>query len=301
MTQSPPPSIEVLFARWREGDAYAGEAMAQRFTDWFYAIAVSRFGEVDGDAFFRGAAQRFTKGVVKVDDPRRLLAWSHQLLRKQLAGLPGPPRATDGDLANAFTRQRSPKQLLALARPELPEAMVVLERTYRALPSHLPATLSPDVDPRDTLHARLAVKRWLATHHGVPFKVLPEDADLDDTPLPRYEAGRLANESEEAMFELYMLSKPEVCQDVAEFAHYALALRGGVPASPARPVQRPATPDRNAAARRRPADEAPLQRAPKAPPPPPSTRPVTVVLLGLIVVLVGLIALVLNQRGGDPG
>jgi hypothetical protein len=179
--------------------------------------------------------------------------------------------------------------------------MVVLERTYRALPSHLPATLSPDVDPRDTLHARLAVKRWLATHHGVPFKILPEDANLDDTPLPRYEAGRLANESEEAMFELYMLSKPEVCQDVAEFAHYALALRGGVPASPARPAQRPATPDRNAAARRRPADEAPLQRTPKAPPPPPSTRPVTVVLLGLIVVLVGLIALVLNQRGGDPG
>ncbi len=300
MSQSPPPSLEALFARWREGDAYAGEAMAQRFTDWFYAIAVSRFGEVDGDAFFRGAAARFTKGVVKVDDPRRLQAWSHQLLRKQLATLPGPPRATDGDLANAFTRQRSPKQLLALARPELPEAMAVLERTYRALPSHVPATLSPDVDPRDALQARLAVKRWLATQHGVPFKVVPESANLDDTPLPRYEAGRLANESEEALFELYLLSRPDACQDVAEFAHYALALRGGVPASPARPMERPAPSERAATPRRRPPSDAPLERAPKAPPPPETAKPVTAVLLVLIAVLVALIVVVLRQRLGDP-
>lgn len=215
-------STETLFHHWRRGDAGAGKAMAQRFTDWYYAIAVSRLGETSGNAPFRAACARFSQGVVQVTDPRRLLGWAHGIAREEVIDKTGGGRLLDGDDPNAFTRNQRPKALLAQARTAMPKEVGLLERAF--------AGESTD-DPYGVLKARYAVKTWLRDHADVPFRVTPTRADPDRTPIPFYEAGHLRNSQEEVHFELWMLNELEVCQDVAEFAHYAIALRGGLPAA----------------------------------------------------------------------
>ncbi len=317
-------STETLFHHWRRGDAGAGKAMAQRFTDWYYAISVSRLGELEGERPFRAACSKFSKGVVKVDDPRHLLGWAHNIARKQLHGGNEGGRLPDGDFPNAFTRRQSPKALLVQAREALPDQVELLEATYRG---QIPAD-----DPIQVLNARYQVKSWLRDNADIPFKVTPRDADPDRAPLPLYEAGRLANDSEDVHFELYMLSEQEVCQDVAEFAHYAIALRGGLaPLPPGQRRQRRAVPSSPPASSSpppvpvgvtqpsvRPAPTSAPQRPPKAaqspamgsqpppaaapappeaaPPEPEGTNPTTVVLL--LVVVIALAVGLWAMRGG---
>lgn len=212
-------STETLFHSWRKGDPAAGQAMAQRFTDWYFAIATCRLGEEVGDAAFREACNAFSRGVGRVADARRLLGWAHGIVRDQIA-TGGGRRLTDGDLASAWTRKQPPKQLLLHARQAIPDEMAVLEIGYRD---------GRATDPQRLLGARYALKRWLKERFEIPFRVVPTTPDPDRAPLAFYEAGRLADEQEETYFELYMLTDMEVCQDVAEFAHYAIALRGGLP------------------------------------------------------------------------
>jgi hypothetical protein len=220
MPKAEQSSPETLFHHWRRGDESAGKAMAQRFTDWYYAMAVSRLGEPQGEAAFRTATSKFSKGVLKQEDPRRLLSWAHQIARKQIHAVLDQGRPIRGDLPNAFTRRRPPSAMLQEARGHLPEPMSVLERCYRG-------GEGVEVDPLRVLRARYALKTWLRAHMDVPFRVTPHEPDPDRAPLAYYEAGRMANETEETLFELYMLNDQEICQDVAEFAHFAMALRSG--------------------------------------------------------------------------
>jgi len=279
MPKAESSTAETLFHHWRRGDAAAGKAMAQRFTDWYYAISVSRLGEEAGESAFRAACSKFSKGVVKVEDPRRLLAWAHGIARKQLTTTSDAGRIPDGDIPNTFTKRRLPKQLLIEARGHLPDAMKLIEEAYRG-------TSFPD-DPLDLLRARAQLKTWLRVHHDVPFRITGADPDPDHAPLPWYEAGRMANESEESLFELYMLNEPELCQDVAEFSHFAIALRGGLPASDTRP--RPTLPE--PAPAEEPNAHAPSSPAPKQAAPRAETSNVPFVIIGLAT-LGGLIALI---------
>jgi hypothetical protein len=226
-------STETLFHHWRRGDAHAGKVMAQRFTDWYYAIAVTRLGEAQAEEPFRAACSKFSKGVVKVTDPRRLLGWAHNIARKQLHTRAQDGWAPGGDLPNTFSRNGSPKELLVQARSSLPQQMALLERTYTT--GHIPH------EPLDVLTARYELKTWLRDHAQAPFRITPQDIDPDRTPLPFYESGHLGNDAEEVHFELYMLNAHEICQDVAEFAHFAIALRGGLPAA-ANPTSAPTSP-----------------------------------------------------------
>lgn len=265
MPKADDSSTETLFHHWRRGDTEAGKAMAQRFTDWYYAIAVSRLGEQGGDTAFRAACSKFSKGVVKVNDPRRLLGWAHGIARRQLHAQVEGGRLPDGDFPNAFTKRQSPKDLLVRARKALPDDMGLIEAAYRGE--------AGSQDPQRLLRARYAVKAWLRDHAKVPFRITPTDPDPDRAPLPFYEAGQMNDESEEVHFELYMLNEQEVCQDVAEFAHYAIALRGGLPgprrapAPRSTPEARPAAPPvdappADASASTSPARTAPSQAAP---------------------------------------
>jgi hypothetical protein len=299
-------STETLFHHWRRGDAEAGKAMAQRFTDWYYAISVARLGETQAEEPFRTACSKFSKGVVKVTDPRRLLGWAHNIARKQLHTRVDGGWITSGDLPNAFSRKRSPTELLLRARTRIPQQMRVLERAYRD-------GLVPD-DPFEVLQARYELKAWLRDQAEAPFRVVPKAPDRDRTPLPFYEAARMDREVEEIHFELYMLNETDVCQDVAEFAHFAIALRGGLPgetpaadASPPQGSQRPTSPDAGksaatvastpAAKPPPPAPAAPPPPAPVAPPPTsqqrvpsehaPSNTPFTVALVVGLVLLFG--------------
>ncbi len=260
-TQSSP---ETLYHHWRKGDASAGQALAQRFTDWYFAIAATRLGEEAGDVPFRAACKKFSKGVASVDDARRLLGWAHGIAVKQIHATTATGRVGDGDMANNFSRKASPKQILLKARAALPHEMHLLENAYLG---------RPVADLQQVLNARYEVKSWLRTHLDLPFKVLPIKPDPDCAPMVLYEAGRLANEAEDTTFELYMLADVEVCQDVAEFAHFAIALRGGLPGEiPA------AGRVRQAVSHQAPAEPAPLpaaaRRAEPAPAPAAPLRPV---------------------------
>lgn len=227
-------STETLFQAWRRGDAQAGQAMAQRFTDWYFAIAACRLGEDDGEALFREACNAFSRGVGKVPDPRRLLGWAHGIARDHITA--AARRRDDGDLANAWTRRQSPKQILLHARATVPDAMAVIEPAYRS---------GRVADPLALLEARYALKRFLRDTFEIPFRVVPDVPDADRAPLAFYEAGRLADDHEETHVELYLLTDMEACQDVAEFAHFAIALRGGppgdVPATSTRVAAAPAS------------------------------------------------------------
>jgi hypothetical protein len=226
-------SIKDLFREWRGGDRDAGAAMAQRFADWYYAIATARLGESKGDQPCKVACQRFTQGVAEVKEARNLVAWAHDLIREELdrAG----HRATDGDEPNPYTANQKPKQLLARCAIALPAEVGLLAATYggKASRDEIERMAAPfGGNPLGVLRARYRVKAWLRDQHGVPFHVAPEHPVLDRAPLPLYESGRMATAAEEANFEQWMISDFDLCRDIAEFAHFAIAMRGGLPAAP---------------------------------------------------------------------
>jgi hypothetical protein len=231
-------STKDLFKDWRQGDAAAGQLMAQRFADWYYAIATSRLGEGRGRRPCEVACQKFGEGIVKVSDGRKLVPWAHEIIKSELekAGA----RITDGDEPNAYTNNQAPKGLLARARGDLSAEVALLEACYggRSSAAEIEALAAPlGGNPLGVLRARYRVKQWLRDRTGVPFDVAPDQPILDRAPLPLYESGRMATIAEEDSFEQWMISDLNLCRDIAEFAQFAIALRGGVPATPPKPTQ----------------------------------------------------------------
>ncbi|MCA9571125.1 MAG: hypothetical protein KC656_24970 [Myxococcales bacterium] len=216
-------SIKVLFREWRQGDGEAGQIMAQRFADWYYAIATSRLGEDAGKGPCEAACGKFGDGVSSVSESRALIGWAHEIIQAQLAEN-GAERATDGDSPNAYTGNQKPKTLLCKARIALPEEVALLEACYRT-------GSAQDIEPLPVLKARYKVKQWLRDNCSVPFDVAPDNPVLDRAPMPLYESGRMATPEEEVNFEQWMISDLELCKDIAEFAHFAIALRGGLPSA----------------------------------------------------------------------
>lgn len=230
MAETDSRSTKQLFADWQKGDPQAGQVMAQRFADWYYAITTSRLGEARGRAPCDASCSKFSEGIGTVRDGRTLVGWAHDIVLKELAPMGG--RATDGDEPNAFTADKHPKELLIRARNALPTEVKLLEASYGGRFS------SEDVEklsealggnPIGILRARYRVKQWLRDQEGVPFEVAPETPILDRAPLPLYESGRMATQQEEVNFEQWMVDDLDLCRDIAEFAHFSLALRGGLP------------------------------------------------------------------------
>lgn len=213
-------SIKVLFREWRQGDAEAGQIMAQRFADWYYAIATSRLGEEAGRGPCEAACSKFGEGVANVSESRALVSWAHKIIQAELEGQ--GDRITDGDFANAYTGNKAPKALLCRARAALPEDVALLEQCYRD-------GSGETIEPLPVLKARYKAKQWLREHANVPFEVVPDEPVLDRAPMPLYESGRMATPDEEVNFEQWMISDLDLCKDIAEFAHFAIALRGGLP------------------------------------------------------------------------
>ncbi len=239
-------STKDLFKDWRHGDANAGQVMAQRFADWYYAIATSRLGEGKGRRPCEVACQKFGEGIVKVADARALVPWAHEIVKGEIekAG----KRVTDGDEPNAYTNNQPPKQLLARARTALPAEIGLLEACYggRATEADIERLAAPlGGNPLGVLRARYRIKAWLRDHADVPFEVAPENPVLDRAPLPLYESGRMATVAEEDSFEQWMISDLNLCRDIAEFAQFAIALRGGVPVVQGRTAAPAAVPAAN--------------------------------------------------------
>lgn len=218
-----------LYRLWRGGDAQAGQLMAQRFSDWYYAVTASRLGDVHGRVPLQRSCTRFQQGIVSVSKEAELVDWAHGILAEELRTAGG--RIPGGDFANQLTQGRPPGELLAGARAALPADQVRL--LAHAYDSSFPlAELTREAEtmggmPLSVLKARYALKAWLRQNAGVQFSEVPADPNLDYAPLPLYEAGRMASAAEETNFEKWLLSNMALCKDIAEFGVFALALRGG--------------------------------------------------------------------------
>ena len=223
-------TTKVLYREWRGGDAEAGQFMAQRFADWYYAICTSRLGESRGRVPCETSCAKFGDGIVRVAEARELIPWAHSVVVAELEA--AGSRATDGDEPNAYTGNQKPKMLLAKARRALSAEVALLEAVYggNASPAEIEQRAAPlGGNPLGVLKARYALKRWLRDNAQVPFEVAPEQPVLDRAPLPLYESDRMASKEEEASFEHWMISDIDLCKDIAEFAHFSIALRGGLP------------------------------------------------------------------------
>ena len=217
-----------LFNRWKSGDADAGQEMAQRFSDWYFALSAARYGEQRSRDGLERACQLFAQGITSVENAQDLEGWAFGLLDGELQELGDPAKGIDEP--TRLTGNRLPSRLLRRA---------VAEAECPSLPL-LALTWSPDVDaatleeaaeqaggyPKAILEARYELKRWLNTQETVPFAELPDEANLDYLPLPLYEAGRLSDE-EARKFEHWMLDDSTLRLDVTEFSSFSLSMRQG--------------------------------------------------------------------------
>jgi hypothetical protein len=234
MAETDARSTKQLFNEWRKGDGQAGQLMAQRFADWFYAISASRLGESRGSGPWHAACQKFREGAGNAKEAKDLVKWAHELVLQEVGAVGS--RIMDGDEPNQYSGGRRPKDLLRLARAELRAEVALLEASYggKADPAEIERLAAPlGGNPIGILRARYRVKQWLRDHQGVPFEVAPDSPVLDRAPLPLYESARMASPQEEINFEQWMISDIDLCRDIAEFAHFAIALRGGLPAGDA--------------------------------------------------------------------
>lgn len=261
MAEAADVTVQQLFKKWRSGDAEAGQAMAQRFSDWYYAIAAVNLGDRKGRAPLDRACQAFAQGIVNVQRSGDLTEWAYALIQQEVAGAGG--RASGVDSGNALTGNRPPSRLLREVRASLdPDQAQLLHLVYTG--SSDTASIDRLAEsqggmPVAALRARYTLKRLLRTNANVNFQETPLELNFDRAPLPYYEANRLASAEETEALEKWLLGDPAACRDVAEFAAFSHALRGGLlmseaegeaqaaapaaPAAPATPVAPPQRPE----------------------------------------------------------
>jgi hypothetical protein len=222
-------SSHQLFKQWRGGDADAGKAMAQRFSDWYYAITTARLGDENGRGPLERACVTFQQGIVGVTKASHLVDWAHDIVAKEVDA--AGRRNTGGDFPNALTKNQSPTTLIRAAAAKLDAAQIeLLQKAYSV--SSNPDTIASLAAksggfPGAVYKARHALRQALQSEAGIVFSTSPSADNLDWGPLPLYESGKLASPSEERAFERWMLQDPNVCREIAEFAAFAHALRAG--------------------------------------------------------------------------
>jgi len=230
MAETPTLDVKALFKRWRSGDAESGVSMAQRFSDWYYAITVMRLGDQNARAPLERACQTFAQRIMDITNADELIDFAHQIVLEEVRQAGG--NAMSSDSPNAMTGGEFPSTLLVQAVAGLqPEQVDVLHRTYTDK-----SLLGAD-QPIAALNARHALKVWLSKNAGVPFSVLPKAPAIDQAPLPLYEAARLQSSDEVRAFEQWLVTDIDLCKDIAEFSVFAHSIRAGaLKAEPAAPV-----------------------------------------------------------------
>ncbi len=259
-------SSHQLFEQWRGGDPEAGKAMAQRFSDWYYAITTARLGDENGRGPLERSCVTFQQGIVGVTKASHLVDWAHDIVAKEVDA--AGRRNTGGDFPNALTKNQSPTTLIRTSAAKLDAAQIeLLQKAYSVsanADSIANLAMKSGGFPSAVYRARHALRQALQSEAGIAFSTTPNPENLDWAPVPLYEAGKLASPSEERAFERWMLQDPAVCREIAEFAAFAHALRAGAlqgkhPGS-AKPAPRSLTPTAG-----------PPARATGRPAPPPST------------------------------
>lgn len=222
MAETPAQEVKALFKRWRSGDADAGVSMAQRFSDWYYAITVMRLGDQHARVPLERACQMFAQRIMDITNADELIDFAHRIVLDEVQQAGG--RAQGSDNPNAMTNGQPPSVLLAKASAGMPpEQIQILNQIYAG------GAASGDQAPSPiaALQARHALKLWLSRNAKVPFTVLPSEPVLDHAPLPLYEGACLQSDDEERMFEHWLLKDIELCKDIAEFSAFAHTIRAG--------------------------------------------------------------------------
>ena len=222
-------SSHQLFKQWRGGDAEAGKAMAQLFSDWYFAITTARLGDENGRGPLERACVTFQQGIVNVSKASHLVDWAHDIVAKEVDA--AGRRNTGGDFPNALTKNQSPTSLIKTAAGKLDAAQIeLLQKAYSvSANADTIASLAAKSGgfPGAVYRARDALRQALQSEAGIAFTTTPNPENLDWGPVPLYEAGKLASPAEERAFERWMLQDPTVCREIAEFAAFAHALRAG--------------------------------------------------------------------------
>lgn len=222
-------SPAALFKQWRSGDGAAGQAMAQRFSDWYYAITTCRLGDEHGRGPLQRACVRFQQGILSVTTAPELVDWAHGIVVDEV-GMAGG-RIAGGDFPSRLTNSKSPTELLKeVARQLSADEVRLLSAAYDtnvALEEVQQEAEAMGGYPLAVLQARLTLKRALRDKSSVAFTEVPDSPNLDLAPLPLYEAGRMGTAAEESGFEKWMLTNMPLCKDIAEFGVFAQALRAG--------------------------------------------------------------------------
>ncbi len=309
MADATASSIPALYKRWRNGENEAGQEMAQRFSDWYYAITISRLGEQGGRDPLQRSCDRFAQEILAISSANELVEWAHGVVNTEVerAG----SRIPGGDFPSVLTQRRPPSEFLAEAWKALPhDGLMLLAHAYDAsfpMDRLLEEAEALGGYPVAVLQARLDLKRWLRDTCGIPFSIVPDMPHLDSAPLPVYEAGRMTSPKEEARFERWLLSREDLCRDIAEFAVFALSIRSGslarsapapatslAPPRPRRPAAQP-TPMPVPVPPTRPAPR-PVQPAPVQAAPPARRIPVAAIGLGVLILLLVLTVVLLAVR-----
>jgi hypothetical protein len=218
-----------LFNRWKSGDAEAGQEMAQRFSDWYFAVATTRHGEQKSRQGLERACQLFAQGIGAIDDGQDLETWAHGLLDDELQGLDNNERGSDE--ASRLTGNRLPSRLLrrCVAEAECPGLPLLAMAWNPEIPLSQLIAHAEEAGgyPLSILKARYELKAWLGAQESVPFSEVPAESNLDYLPLPLYEADRLPPD-EARQFERWLLQDASLRQDAMEFSNFSMALHTGV-------------------------------------------------------------------------
>lgn len=288
MAENAEVTVQQLFERWRRGDAEAGRLMAQRFSDWYYAITAVRLGDRKGRGPLDRSCKAFAEGVVAVTRAGDIVEWAYGLVQQEVSSAGG--LISGGDIPNAITRNRSPSKLLRQVRADLEaDQLKLLHLVYsgRGAPDEIARVAEQQGGmPLALLRARYTLKRLLKQNADVPFQITPVELDFDRCPMPLYEANALANPDEVVAMEKWLLTDGQVCRDVAEFATFAVAMRGGALVSD-EPAETPAESARTQPVIERPKEViAPSkQDTVPAPPTPTPSKLNPMVLAGVVAVV----------------
>jgi hypothetical protein len=230
-----------LFNRWKAGDAEAGQEMAQRFSDWYFAIAAIRYGEQRSRVCLERACQLFAQGISSIEAGQDLEEWAYGILDGELQSLNGGESGADEP--SRLTGNRAPSRLMrrVIAEAECP-GLPLLAMTWNPqvpLSDLRQAAEEAGGYPISILKARYELKNWLLDQEAVPFAQTPNDANLDFLPLPLYEAGRLSPE-EARRFEHWLLHDSDLRKDALEFSNFSMVMHAGVLKSLCSPPNRQA-------------------------------------------------------------
>lgn len=230
MYDSPAEDIETLFVRLRKGDKSAREnaskQIAQRFDRWFQTIATHRLGQDGFHNAYESACQSFSSQVKNITRKKELIPRAYTIIQDSIRE--SEVNFLPKDRSNTMLHQRSPSDLLDIVWSSLTQneqqlfGLFYIHRDRNKIEQH---NVPIEVLAKQVLLIRQKLKSLMKEKANITFSYTSSDVKLDLIPLTLFEAGVLKNEQEKNAFETWLLTVPEVCNDLMEFVPFVHSLQ----------------------------------------------------------------------------